>query len=63
MICAKKAHLANLTVIAEQGVVTLEGLSNSKAAIDAVVATARSGPGVREVKNAIHLVQEYTVFP
>ncbi|MGA2546008.1 MAG: cytidylate kinase family protein [Rectinemataceae bacterium] len=63
IICAKKVHLANLTATAEQGVVTLDGLSNTKAAIDVAIATARALPGVREVKNAIHLVQEYTVFP
>lgn len=63
VVCSKKAHLINLTVIAEGGVVTLNGLSNSKATIDAVVAEARSVPGVREIKNTIHLVQEYTVIP
>jgi cytidylate kinase len=63
ILCVKKAHLASLTATAEQGVVTLGGLSNTMAAIDAAVAAARSVPGVRDVKSAMHLVQEYAVNP
>jgi hypothetical protein len=63
VIRSKKAHLVSLTVSVEKGVVTLGGLSNSEATIDAVVTAARSVPGIHEVKSAIHLVQEYTVIP
>ncbi len=61
IVCVKKERLASLTACAEQGVVTLGGLSNTKAAIDKAVAAARAVPGVREVKNDMHLVQEYEV--
>ena len=61
IVCVKKERLASLTACAEQGVVTLGGLSNTKAAIDKAVAAARAVPGVRDVKNDMHLVQEYEV--
>jgi len=63
LICVKKVHLPNLTATANLGAVTLGGLSNTEAAIASAVAAAKAVPGVREVTSAIHLVQEYTVFP
>ena len=63
IISVKKVHLPSLTATAEKGNVTLGGLSNTKTAIDVAIAAARAVPGVREVKNSIHLVQEYSVFP
>ncbi len=63
IICVKKVHIPNLTATSEHGVVTLDGLSNTEAPIEVAVAAARTVPGVLEVKNDIHLVQEYTVNP
>jgi cytidylate kinase len=62
IICVKKERLASLSATAEQGVVTLGGLSNTKAAIDLAIAAALAVPGVREVKSVMHLVQEYNVI-
>ena len=62
IICVKKERLANLSATAEQGVVTLGGLSNTKAAMDLAIAAALAVPGVREVKSVMHLVQEYNVI-
>jgi len=57
----KKVHLPSLTVTASGDVVTLSGLSSTTTAMEIVLAAARSVPGVREVKNELHLVQEYTM--
>ena len=59
IVCAKKVHLSGFTATADHGLVTLGGVSSTKAAIDLAVAAAKAVPGVREVENAIHLVQEY----
>jgi osmotically-inducible protein OsmY len=43
--------------------VTLHGVSNTQAAIDAAIGAARAVPGVSEVESAIQVVQEFTVMP
>ena len=63
ILCVKKLRLPNLNVSAEDGAISLDGLANTKSTVDAAVDAAQAVPGVREVKNCIHLVQEYTVGP
>jgi cytidylate kinase len=58
--CGKKLHLPDLEVSVEDGIATLSGLSNTSAAMDLALATAREVAGVRGVKNAMHLVREYS---
>jgi cytidylate kinase len=63
IVCVKRLHLPNLTVRAQGGVVTLGGLSNAETSIETALAVAASVPGVVEVKNDLHLMQEYIVSP
>jgi osmotically-inducible protein OsmY len=52
-----------LEAAAEGGRVTLHGVANTQAAIDAALAAARAVSGVAEAESAIQVVQEFTVMP
>ncbi len=45
------------------GQVTLRGVSNSQAAVDAALAAAHAVPGVTDVESTIQIVQDYQLLP
>jgi cytidylate kinase len=59
--CVKRVRISGLTAVAEAGLVTLGGVSSTKAAVELAAAAARSVPGVRGVESGMHLAREYEV--
>jgi len=59
----KRVPVHFLEADARGGRITLHGVSNTQAAIDAAVAAARGVKGVSEVESAIQVVQEFAVMP
>ncbi len=63
IIYGRKIPLHFLEASASGGKVTLHGVSNTQAAIEAAMEAAKSVPGVERVESAIQIVQEFTVMP
>lgn len=59
----KRVPVHFLEARAEEGDVSLHGVANSQASVEAAVSAAREVPGVRSVRGEIQVVQEYSVMP
>jgi cytidylate kinase len=59
----KELSIHFLEASASENVVTLYGVANSQALVEAAVSSAREVPRVAEVRSEIQVVQEYSVMP
>lgn len=63
IIYGRKTPIHFLEASSQDGALVLHGVSNTQAAIDSAIATARGVAGVKSVESAIQLVHEFTVMP